>query len=55
MTSKSLWNYYRDEVNDNTAEVNADNYRTNNIKTTISRSFSVRQNKQGAHQIIIIC
>ena len=53
MTSKSLWNYYRDEVNDNTAEVN--NYRTNNIKAAISRSFSIRQNKQGARQIIIIC
>ena len=39
MRSGSLWNYYRDEVNDDVNEVNADYYRTNNNKTTASRSI----------------
>ena len=42
MTSESFWNYYRDEVNDNATEVNADNYRTNNNNTTASRSFEYK-------------
>ena len=33
MTSGSLWNYYRDEMND-VNENNADNYGINNDKTT---------------------
>ena len=38
MISESLWNYCRDEVNDNANENNADNHRINN-KTITSRSF----------------
>ena len=38
MTSGGLWNYYRNEVNDDANEIVA-NYRINNNKTTISRSF----------------
>ena len=36
MTSGSLWNYYRDEVNDDAHDVNTDNYNKNNNKTTRS-------------------
>ena len=40
MTSKSLWNYYRDEVNDDENENdNANNNRKNNNKTLTSQSF----------------
>ena len=38
MTSGILWNYYRDELNNNTNENNDDTYRINN-KKTISKSF----------------
>ena len=37
MTSGSLWNYYRDEGNDDANEQNND-YRINNEKTTTSKS-----------------
>ena len=37
MTSGSLWNYYRDEGNDDANEQNND-YRINNEKTTTSNS-----------------
>ena len=37
MTSESLWNYYRDEVNDDANENgDAGNYRINNNMTTTS-------------------
>ena len=40
MTSGSLWNYYRDEVNDSANENNdANNFRINNNKTTRSKCF----------------
>ena len=40
MTSGSLWNYNRDEVNDDANENNdAGNYRINNNKMTTSKSF----------------
>ena len=40
MTSGSLWNNYRDKVNDDTNENNdAGNYRVNNNKATASKSF----------------
>ena len=31
MTSESVWNYYRDQVNDNSNEINADNFLINVI------------------------
>ena len=39
MTSGSLWNYYRDEVNDNTNENDADKYGIGNRKTVTSKSL----------------
>ena len=38
MTSSSFWDYYRDEVND-TANEKVANDRTNNIKTTKTKSL----------------
>ena len=41
MASESLWNYHRDEVNDDANENNTSNYRINN-KTKTSRYFEYR-------------
>ena len=43
MTSGSLWNYYRDEVNDFTNE----NNNANNCKTTTSKSYEYKANLTG--------
>ena len=43
MTSRSFWNYHRDEMNDSANENNANNYRINNKKTSASISLSIRQ------------
>ena len=54
MTSGSLWNYYIDEENDVANENNnAGNYRINNNKTIISKSFEHKTITE-AHQLIII-
>ena len=37
-----LWNFYRDEVNDDANENTADNYTTNNKKRTTSNSFEYK-------------
>ena len=43
MTSESLWNYYRDEVNDeNMNETNDDNYRASNENTPESKSLEYK-------------
>ena len=42
VTSGSLWNYYRDEVNDAGNENNTDNYRINYNKTVTSKSFKCK-------------
>ena len=43
LASGSLWNYYRDEINDSGNESNdADNYRINNNKTTASKCFEYK-------------
>ena len=39
MTSGSLWNCYRDEINDSATENNAANNRMNSNKTIASKSF----------------
>ena len=39
MTSGSLWNYYRDEVNDYENEIDNAYYWINNNKTITSKSF----------------
>ena len=41
MTSGSLWNYYRNEVNDYANKIVADR-RLNNSKTTTSKSFEYK-------------
>ena len=42
-TSRSLWNYYRDEINYSANENNdANNYRINNNKSTTSKSFEYK-------------
>ena len=47
MTSRSLWNYYRDEVNDSADENNdANNFRINYSATTRSKSLSIRRSSQ---------
>ena len=42
-----LWNYYRDEVNDNANENNADNYRIDNSNTLVSKSFEYKAKIMG--------
>ena len=42
MTSESLWNYYRAEVNDDANENNAANNRINNNKTITRKSFEYK-------------
>ena len=39
MTSESLWNYYRDKINDGANENNAARNKINNNKTITSKSF----------------
>ena len=39
ITSGSLWNYYRDEVNDDADKNDVANKKINNNKTTVSKSF----------------
>ena len=41
-TSGCLWNYYRDEVNDDENENDNTNNRMNNIKTITSKSFEYK-------------
>ena len=42
MTSGSLWNYYRDEVNDSANEIDDNDNNDNNGKTTTSKSFEYK-------------
>ena len=42
MASESLFNHYRDKLNDDAIENNSDNCRINNIMITISRSFEYK-------------
>ena len=41
MKSANLWNYYRDEVNDNSNE-NVDDYSANNSNIRTSRTFECK-------------
>ena len=41
LTSGSLWSYYSDEVNDS-ADVNENNFRIKDNKTTTSKSFEYK-------------
>ena len=42
MTSGSLWNFYRDEINDSAIENNNDGNRINKNKTITSKSFKCK-------------
>ena len=42
MTSGSLCNYYRDEINDSAIEINNDGNKINNNKTITSKSFECK-------------
>ena len=42
MTSGILWNYYRDEVNNDSKEINDGNNKTNNNKIMTSKSFQYK-------------
>ena len=42
MTSESLWNYYRDEVNYSANETDDNDNNTNNEKTTTTKSFEYK-------------
>ena len=54
MTSGSLWNYFRDEMNDGANENNdAGNYRINNNKKTTSKSFECQTKIIGINKLII--
>ena len=51
MAPGSLWNYYRDEVNDSANEINDNDNIININKTTISTSFKYKtKNRQHAKQ-----
>ena len=47
MTSGSLWNYYRDEVNDYENEIDSAYYWINNNKTITSKSFVYKTKIKG--------
>ena len=42
MTSGSLWNYYRDEINDDADETDNNDNMLNNNKTITSKSFEYK-------------
>ena len=42
MTSGTLWNYYRDEINDNKNDTNRFRNMLNNNKTVRSKSFEYK-------------
>ena len=42
MTSRNLWNYYRDEINNDESETNRFRNRLNNNKTIRSKSFEYK-------------
>ena len=48
MTSGSLWNYYRDEVNDDANENNSARNKINNNKTITSKSFEYKKKLIGS-------
>ena len=48
MTSGILWNYYRDEVNDDANENNTANNKINKNKTITSKSFEYRTKIKGS-------
>ena len=49
MTSGSLWNYYRDEVNYSTNEIDDNDYKINNNKTRTSKSLKYKTKNNWKH------
>ena len=47
MISESLWNYYRDEINDSAIENNDNGNKMNNNKTRTSKSFEYKTKIKG--------
>ena len=54
VTSRSLWNYYRDEVNDAANENDAANNNINNDNATKSKYFEYKTKLIGSNQTIIV-
>ena len=54
MTSISLWNYYRDKINDDENENNDANNKANNNKTITSKSFEHKAKLRERPKMIII-
>ena len=52
MTSKNLWSYYGDEIDDDLNENNDDNYMVNN-ETTTSKSFEYKTKILGSTIVIV--
>ena len=50
MTSRSFWNYYRDEINNDENENNNDGNNINNSKTIKSKSFEYKTKMIGSTQ-----
>ena len=48
MVSGRWWNYYRDEINDDIIENNADDSRINNNKAITSKSFEYKTKSIGS-------
>ena len=48
LTSISLWNYYRDEINDSVIEKNNDGNWINNDKRITSKSFDYKTKSKGS-------
>ena len=46
MTSRSLWNYYRDEINDDENDNNNNDNKLNNNKSETSKSFNYKTKKK---------
>ena len=44
MTSRSLWDYYKDKINDDENEVDDNGNEINNSKRTKVKHSSIRQN-----------
>ena len=48
MASQSLWSYYREKMNNDANENNANNYRVDNSKTVTSKSFEYKAKIRGS-------
>ena len=48
ITSGSLWNYYRDEINDDENKNDNNHNKINNNKTITSKSFKYKTKRKGS-------